>query len=139
MAGKKKKEEEKGGGTCILVLKTSATQTLGLLVPQAQLFLGNVVGEMVALAAALDAALVGGAFARCIAAAAVLQQTRVPLQTQAVRTEARLPQVFSGMTGLEAGQLRCLGQDLKYGAIHSCNTNRRPLKQKARHRKFVRI
>lgn len=54
---------------------------LGLLIPQTELFLGNVVVEMVALAAALDATLVGRAFARGLAAAAVLEQTRVPLQT----------------------------------------------------------
>lgn len=78
---------------------------------------------MVSLAAALDATLVGGALARCVPAAAVLQQTRVPLQPQGVRAETWLPQVFSSMTGLKAGQLCCLGQNLKHGAVHSCNTN----------------
>lgn len=74
---------------------------------------------MVALAAALYATLVGRAFARGVPAAAVLQQTWVPLQTQAVCAETGLPQVFSRVTGLKAGCLCCLGQDLEYGAIHS--------------------
>lgn len=74
---------------------------------------------MVALAAALYATLVGGAFARGVPAAAVLQQTRVPLQTQAVCAETWLPQVLSRVTGLKAGHLCCLGQDLKYGPIHT--------------------
>lgn len=79
---------------------------------------------MVALAAALYATLVGGAFARGVPAAAVLQQTRVPLQTQAVCAETWLPQVLSRVTGLKTGHLCCLGQDLKYGAIHTYNTDR---------------
>lgn len=78
-------------------------KTLGLLVPEAELFLGNIVREMVSFAAALDATLVGGALACCVPAAAVLQQTRVPLQPQGVRAETWLPQVFSSMTGLKAG------------------------------------
>lgn len=82
---------------------------------------------MEALAAALYATLVGRAFAHGVPAAAVLEQTRIPLQTQAVCAETWLPQVFSRVTGLEAGRLRCLGQDLEYGAIHSCNTDRREL------------
>lgn len=69
---------------------------------------------MVALAAAPDAALVCGPFGRAVPAAAVFQQTWVPLQTEAVRAETRLPQVFSRMTGLKAGRLRRLRQDLKY-------------------------
>lgn len=80
---------------------------------------------MVALAAALYAALVGRAFARRVPASAVFQQTRVPLQTKAERAETGLPQVFSRMTGLKAGHLCCLGQDLKYGGVQSCNSNRR--------------
>lgn len=79
---------------------------------------------MVTLAAALYATLIVRAFACGVPAAAVLQQTWVPLQTQAVRAETRLPQVFSGVTGLKAGRLCCLGQDLEYGAIHSYNTDR---------------
>lgn len=75
---------------------------------------------MVALAAALYAALIAGAFPCRVPAATVLQQTWVPLQTQAVCAETGLPQVFSRVTGLETGGLCCLGQDLKYGAIHSC-------------------
>lgn len=93
---------------------TEGKTTLGLLVPQAELFLGNVVSKMVALAAAPDATLVGGAFGCAVPAAAVLQHTRVPFQAQAVRAETRLPQVFSRMTGLKAGRLRRLRQDLKY-------------------------
>lgn len=92
---------------------------------------------MVTLAAALYAALVVGAFARAVPAAAVLQQTRVPLQTQAVCAETGLPHVFSGVTGLKAGRLHRLGQGLEYGAIHSYNTRqeRSIIKQKAhRHR-----
>ena len=80
---------------------------------------------MVTLAAALYATLVVRAFACGVPAAAVLEQTRVPLQTQAVCADTRLPQVFSRVTGLKAGGLRCLGQDLEYGAIHSYNTDRR--------------
>lgn len=76
---------------------------------------------MVALAAALYATLVGRAFSRGVPAAAVLQQTRVPLQAQAVRTETGLPQVFSRVTRLEAGRLGRLGQHLEHGAVHSCN------------------
>lgn len=38
--------------------------TLGLLIPETELFLRNKVSEMVALAAALDATLVGGASCR---------------------------------------------------------------------------
>ncbi len=79
---------------------------------------------MVTLAAALNATLIVRAFACGVPAAAVLQQTWVPLQTQAVCAEAGLPQVFSGVTGLKTGRLRCLGQDLEHGAIHSYNTDR---------------
>lgn len=79
---------------------------------------------MVTLAAALDATLVAGAFACTVPAAAVLQQTRVPFQTQAVCAEAGLPHVFSRVTSLEAGSLRCLGQHLEYGTIHSCENTR---------------
>lgn len=50
---------------------------------------------MVALAAALYSALVGGAFSRRVPAAAVFEQTGVPLQAQAVRAETGLPQVLS--------------------------------------------
>lgn len=98
---------------------------LGLLVPQTELFLGNVVGEIIAFAAAFYATLVGRAFARGVPATAVLQQTWVPLQTQAVCAETGLPQVFSSVTGWKARRLCCLGQDLKYGGIHSYNTGRR--------------
>lgn len=80
---------------------------------------------MVSLAAALYATLVVRAFACGVPTAAVLQQTWVPLQTQAVCAETGLPQVFSGVTGLKAGRLCCLGQDLEYGGIHSYNTDRR--------------
>lgn len=79
---------------------------LSFFVPEAELFLGNIVSEMVTFAAALYAALVGRAFARGVPAAAVLQQTRVPLQAKAVCAETRLPQVFSGMAGLKCGHLR---------------------------------
>lgn len=68
---------------------------------------------MVALAAALNATFVGGAFARAVPAAAVLQQTWVPLKTQAVCAETRLPQVLRRVAGLKAGHLCCLRQDLK--------------------------
>lgn len=80
---------------------------------------------MVALAAALYATLVGGAFACGVPAATVLKQTWVPLQTQAVCAETWLPQILSRVTGLKAGHLRCLGQDLKYGAIYTYNRQRR--------------
>lgn len=76
---------------------------------------------MVALAAAFYATLVGGAFAQAVPASAVLQQTRVPLQAKAVRTETWLPQVLRRVTGLKAWHLSRLWQDLKYGALHSCN------------------
>jgi len=92
---------------------------LGLLVPQTQLLLGDVVREVEALAAALDAALVGGAFARRVPAAAVLELTRVPLQTQAVRAQTRLPRVFGGVA-----RLRRLGQRLEHGGVHSCKHGR---------------
>ncbi len=100
---------------------------------------------MVALAAALYATLVVRAFARGVPAAAVLQQTWVPLQTQAVCAETRLPQVFSRVAGLKAGRLCRLGQDLEHGAIHSCNTDKRGallselvlLKTKASHHRAV--
>lgn len=98
---------------------------LGLVVPQTELFLGDVVGEIIAFAAAFYATLVGRAFACGVPATAVLQQTWVPLQTQAICAETGLPQVFSSVTGWEARSLCCLGQGLKYGAIHSCNTGRR--------------
>lgn len=98
---------------------------LGLLIPQTELFLGNIVGEIIAFAAAFYATLVGRAFACGVSATAVLQQTWVPLQTQAKCAETRLPQVFSSMTSWKARRLRCLGQDLKYGAIHSYNTGKR--------------
>lgn len=78
---------------------------------------------MVALAAALYATLVRRAFAYGVPAATKLQQTRVPLQAQAVCAETGLPQVFSGVTGLEAGHLRCLGQDFKHGAVHPYDTD----------------
>lgn len=61
---------------------------------------------MVTFAAALYAALVGGGFARAVPAAAVLQQTRVPFQAQAICAQARLPQVLCRVTSLEAGSLR---------------------------------
>lgn len=77
---------------------------------------------MVALAAALYAALVGGAFARGVPAAAVLQQAGVPLQTQAVRAETRLPQVFSGVARLKAGPLCWSRQRFEYRNVHSCST-----------------
>lgn len=80
---------------------------------------------MVALAAALYATLVGRAFAYVVPAAAVLQQTWVPLETQAVCAETGLPQVFNRVTGLKAGNLCYLGQDLEYGAIQSYNTGKR--------------
>lgn len=97
---------------------------LGLLVPQTQLFLGDVEGEVVAFAAALYAAFVAGALARGVPAAAVLQQARVPLQAKAVRAQTRRPHVFGGVARLEAGSLRCLRQHLERGAIHPCNTER---------------
>lgn len=77
---------------------------------------------MVTLTAALYATLVAGVFAGAVPAAAVLQQTRVPFQTQAVCAETGLPHVFSRVTSLKAGRLRCLGQHLEYGAIHSYGT-----------------
>lgn len=46
---------------------------LGLLIPEAELFLRNKVSKMVALAAALDATLVGGASSCRVSAPAVLQ------------------------------------------------------------------
>lgn len=46
---------------------------LSLFVPHAQLFLRDIVGEVVAFAAALDATLVAGGFARAVPAAAVLE------------------------------------------------------------------
>lgn len=79
---------------------------LSLFVPQAQLSLRNVVGEVVTFAAALYATLVAGGFARAVPAAAVLQQTRVPFQTQAVCAQAGLPHVLCRVTSLEAGSLR---------------------------------
>lgn len=97
---------------------------LSFLVPQTQLPLGHVEGEVVAFAAALDAAFVAGALARAVSAAAVLQQARVPLQAEAVRAQARLPHVFGGVAGLEARSLRRLRQHLEYGAIHPCNTEK---------------
>lgn len=107
--------------------------------------MGNIVGEMVALAAALYATLVVRAFARGVPAAAVLQQAWVPLQTQAVCAQTGLPQVFSRVTGLKARRLCCLGQDLEHGAIHSYNTDKRgallsvlvPLKTKASYHRVV--
>lgn len=92
-----------------------------LFVPQTELFLGNIVGKMVALAATPDAAFVAAAFACAIPTAAVLQHTWVPLQSQAIRAETWLPQVFSRMTSLKAGCLCCLRQDLKYWAVYPCN------------------
>lgn len=53
--------------------KTKQNSQLSLFVPHAQLFLRDVVGEVVAFAAALDAAFVAGGFARAVPAAAVLQ------------------------------------------------------------------
>lgn len=97
---------------------------LSFLVPQTQLLLGHVEGEVVAFAAALDAAFVAGALARAVSAAAVLQQARVPLQAEAVRAQARLPHVFGGVAGLEARSLGRLRQHLEYGAIHPCNTEK---------------
>lgn len=97
---------------------------LSFLVPQTQLFLGHVEGEVVAFAAALDAAFVAGALARAVSAAAVLQQARVPLQAKAVRAQTRMPHVFGGVAGLEARSLRRLWQHLEYGAIHPCNTEK---------------
>ena len=97
---------------------------------------------MVALAAALYATLVGAASTRGVPAAAVLQQARVPLQAQAVRAHTGLPQVFSGVTGLEAGRLRRYGQDLEYGAIHACDTDRRSYHQRLKryiHKKLAII
>lgn len=99
LAGLAKKKKEKKSSRFLNI----HNKTLGLLVPEAELFLGNIVREMVSFAAALDATLVGGALACCVPAAAVLQQTRVPLQPQGVRAETWLPQVFSSMTGLKAG------------------------------------
>lgn len=97
---------------------------LSFLVPQTQLFLGHVEGEVVAFAAALDAAFVAGALARAVSAAAVLQQAWVPLQAEAVRAQTRLPHVFGGVAGLEARSLCRLRQHLEYGAIHPCNTEK---------------
>lgn len=97
---------------------------LNFLVPQTQLFLGHVEGEVVAFAAALYAAFVTGAPARSVSAAAVLQQARVPFQTKAVRAQTRLPHVFGGVASLEARNLRRLRQHLEHGAIHPCNTER---------------
>lgn len=98
------------------------TETLGLFIPETELFLRNIVGEMVTLAAALNATLVAGALAHAVPGAAVLQQTWIPLQTKAVCAQTGLPHIFSRVTSLEAGRLCCLGQHLKYRAIHSCNT-----------------
>lgn len=95
---------------------------LSLFVPQAQLSLRNVVGEVVTFAAALYATLVAGGFARAVPVAAVLQQTGVPFQTQAVCAQAGLPHVLCRVTSLEAGRLRGYGQHLEHGTIHSCNT-----------------
>lgn len=53
--------------------KKKQNSLLSLFVPHAQLFLRDVVGEVVAFAAALDATLVAGGFARVVPAAAVLQ------------------------------------------------------------------
>lgn len=86
--------------------KKKTQPPLSLFVPKAHLFLRNVVGEVVTFAAALYATLVAGASARAVPAAAVLEQTRVPFQAQAVRAQARLPHVLGGVTSLEAGSLR---------------------------------
>lgn len=97
---------------------------LSLLVPQTQLFLGDVEGEVVAFAAAFYAAFVTGALARAVPAAAVLQQAGVPLQAKAVCAETWLPHVCGGVAGLEARSLRRLRQHLECGTIHPCNTGR---------------
>lgn len=97
---------------------------LSLLVPQTQLFLGDVEGEVIAFAAAFYAAFVTGALAHAIPAAAVLQQAGVPLQAKAVCAETWLPHVCGGVAGLEAWSLRRLRQHLERGTIHPCNTGR---------------
>ena len=73
----------------------------------------------VALAAALDATLVGAGPARRVPAAAVLEQAGVPLQTQAVAARAGLPRVTGRAAGGQGRGLRPLGQQLKHRGLHT--------------------
>ena len=73
---------------------------LGLFFPQAEVFVRGVVGEVVALAAAFDTALVRGAVTRSIPVAAVFEHAGVPLQSHAVAAGARLPQILHQATAL---------------------------------------
>ena len=99
--------------------QTGPGPRLGLLIPEAELFVGDIVGEAVALAAALDATLVGARPARRVTAAAVLEQAGVPLQTQAVAARAGLPRVTGRAAGGQGRDLRPLGQQLKHRALHT--------------------
>lgn len=98
----------------------TASVLLSLLIPETELFVGDIVGELVAFAAALDAALVGATFACGVTVAAVLEQAGVPLQTQAEAAGAGLPHVSRrAARQQDRDHVHRLGQDLKHGALHS--------------------
>lgn len=67
-----------------------------------------VVCKVIAFAAALDAALVWGAVARGVLVAAVFEQTRVPLESHAVATGARLPKILHRAAALQPRNLYSL-------------------------------
>lgn len=99
---------------------------LGLVLPEAQLFVRRIKGKVVALAAAPDAALIRGPAARGVPVSAVFQQARVPFQSQAVAARARLPEVLHRAAALKLRDLHTLRQDLEHGTLDAC--------QKSKHR-----
>lgn len=66
---------------------------LSLLVPQAELFLGDVVIKAVTLLAAADATLVRGDLPRGIVALAVFEHAGIPLDAQRIAADAGLPAI----------------------------------------------
>lgn len=99
------------------LLRKAAGQSLGVLVPEAELSLQGGKAEAVVLPAAADSALVG----RCaVPAVAVLEHARVPGQAQAEAADTRFPSVIHlPAAGCQQG-LRGLGQGLEDGAIYTC-------------------
>lgn len=94
---------------------------LGVLIPEAQLLLGHVEVEAVALLAAADAALVGR---WAVAAVAVLEHAGVPGQAQTIVADAGPPAVPHLPASRQQHLLPGLGESLEHGAIHTWERRR---------------
>lgn len=94
---------------------------LGVLIPEAQLLLGHVEVEAIALLAAADAALVGR---WAVAAVAVLEHAGVPGQAQTIAADAGPPTVPHLPAARQQHLLPGLGESLEHGAIHTWERRR---------------